>query len=542
MKPIKHSLRIQIKCLDGIQVWDNKRQEGSSLCKLNKVSAIVSVSRNRRTKSTGSSLPLQPAGTVETCQNVDQSFRYKAFWDCDLKEEHTIVFDTNLHRHGKKHDKNLSRNNMNFAQQEDTFESKTFQIVVGLKRADEFIVFAASALSIHGPVDSMDMNLPLRPVGVSSPSSYDLQFLGSSPKHQALKPVYFSQDPSRKFCLAMDACLKVTVSVHNQISWYQKQIQEMSGNAPPSTISNLRAKATLPMPTTSSGFRLQDRKVQSERVLANELMAPPHALPRAFSQSINYDPFQVDEREIERNGMNAQNSVPGIGHSMYEYRDGIQDRFTQMYPSESNNPSFHQPQLSVYMDQPGQHYNDVMLSPSNRQSSVSNVHRPRIELPPNTRNEQVRLQMKTNDRGASKKSIIRKQNPKNKKSNKRHVQRPKSALEAFGDLYNALGDVAKEMAKEDRDSSSSYSSSYSHSSRSYSYSDEDEDESFTDESSRPTIPGLVNTRDEGLPVHEDLTVNSYAMSLAAKKGRSMSESRSESYDATTYTDDDYTQY
>mmetsp|Transcript_16486 Transcript_16486/g.31249 ORF Transcript_16486/g.31249 Transcript_16486/m.31249 type:complete len:91 (-) Transcript_16486:510-782(-) len=69
--------------------------------------------------------------------------------------------------------------------------------------------------------------------------------------------------------------------------------------------------------------------------------------------------------------------------------------------------------------------------------------------------------------------------------------------------------------------------SYSHSNNSsYSSSfsdveddddDDDDDESFSDESSRPTVPEHVKTKRESMPVHEDLTVNSYALSLAARR-------------------------
>lgn len=217
MKAVKHTLQLQLKSIDGIQVWDSRRQEGSSrLCKLNKISAIVSFTRNRKTKSTGPSLPLQPAGTVETCQRPDQSFRYKLFWDCDLKEEHTILFETNLHRSRKPSQSwpALDRERAlllgtagESSAKDDCYESKTFEIIVGLKRSDEFIVFAASALSIDGPVDSVDLSLPLRSFALT----------GSSANHRYKPQVYFKQDPGRKFALAEDACLNVTVSVHNQI-------------------------------------------------------------------------------------------------------------------------------------------------------------------------------------------------------------------------------------------------------------------------------------------------------------------------------------
>jgi len=105
-----------------------------------------------------------------------------------------------------------------------------------------------------------------------------------------------------------------------------------------------------------------------------------------------------------------------------------------------------------------------------------------------------------------------------KKQLKKSNQQPKtkSAMEAFGDLYDALGNVANEMAVDGKSMSMSKSMSKS---RSYSSSsgDEDDDEySSSDESSKPTIPGTVGKK-RSTSVRDDLTVDSYARSLAEKE-------------------------
>jgi len=116
--------------------------------------------------------------------------------------------------------------------------------------------------------------------------------------------------------------------------------------------------------------------------------------------------------------------------------------------------------------------------------------------------------MKSSSRGAPK-SDSKKQQPKTK-----------STMEAFSDLYDALGDVAKEMTEADRNKSRSRSRSSSRGrSGSYSWSsgeEDDDDYSSSDDSSKPTIPGSV-ANGKSMSVRDDLTVDSYALSLADKK-------------------------
>lgn len=89
---------------------------------------------------------------------------------------------------------------------------------------------------------------------------------------------------------------------------------------------------------------------------------------------------------------------------------------------------------------------------------------------------------------------------------------PKNSLEAFGNLMEALGNVAKMGTKKDSSDEDASASTYDDED-----DDDDEDESSSDESSLPTLPDKIKIGRKGLEVNEELTVNSYALSLAARK-------------------------
>lgn len=563
MKVVRHTLQLQLKCIDGIQVWDSRRQEGSSLCKLNKISAIASFTRNRKTKSTGSSLPLQPAGPVETCQRSDQSFRYKVFWDCDLKEEHTIVFETNLHRATSRKKMQswssldqerlfLGANGGSFSK--DVYESKTFQIVIGLKRLDEFVVFAASALSIQGPFDSMDLSLPLRPFDRT----------GSSPLNQN-QQVYFKQDPGRKFALAEDACLNLTVSVHNQITFHQNQLLSVSENVA-NKLPNNNGKSYTSIYSASFGFIPNERKVQSERVLPVDHHIALQPEIRAYSQRDFTNRNGTHRMEAWHNS--GLDQPVAYSHAMFQENivQHEQEQYPDMHPVDNQNefasfppidPNGGVAQRTIYEENMKHRLNTFPAPPRAQEVPFSHSHansfqqtrmpishqemQPRRTMNHDSNMKSERWKSRNGNMASSKNRYERKSN------NRRHKKKPKGTLEAFNDFYNALGDVAKQMVTENRDDVSSRSYSYSNSNSSYSSSfsdgdDEyDEEGSYSDESSRPTIPGHVKTKRESTPVHEDLTVNSYAISLAARR-RSTVEGRSGSYDTASYTDDGYNEY
>ena len=265
MKAIKHSIQINIHCIDGIQVWDHKRKNNdTSLRKLSKITAIVALSRNRNTESTGSSLPLQPTGSANSCQSQqDGSFRYKAAWDPDIEnassntqtQEQSLLLETNLHpiRQTRSRSMSRSRSRQPLQQQQQhqqqhqhqqqqqqhqqhqhqqqhiyspAFESKTFQVTIGLQRGDKFIVFAASAITIDGPVDDVQIKLPLSPVGMedclpkSLSQSQSQSQLQNAQGNWNIKPKHFKRDSARKFGLAKNAFIGATISIHNATCEY----------------------------------------------------------------------------------------------------------------------------------------------------------------------------------------------------------------------------------------------------------------------------------------------------------------------------------
>ena len=171
MKSIKHWIEIQVHSLDGILVYDGKKKSVNSVRRLNKVSAIASFSRNRKTESTHPSLPVQPTGKEDT-KNKDGSYRYIARWntdefddtrsrrsyfdDEDIADAEPVLLETNLHPRKKEKRKRRSRRNNNDDIDElAPYEPKDFDIFVGMKRQDEFIVFGTSKITITFPILSI---------------------------------------------------------------------------------------------------------------------------------------------------------------------------------------------------------------------------------------------------------------------------------------------------------------------------------------------------------------------------------------------------
>lgn len=275
MKAVKHTIEITIQFIDGIQVWDHKRQPNNSLKKLNKITAIVAISRNRKTTSTGSSLPLQPASGKSNLSRskTDASIRYMAPWDPSFQEKLSILLKTNLHPleesnsstvnsssssnssihnsasrprsrsrsksitrsltkslskskkqrqvTGQGKSKDMGKSNAS----SENFDSKSYQVTVGLQRGDEFIVIAASVLTINGPVDDAMIKLPLCPVGVGKEAEIQavqqrLRSGSGIDGNWNLQPIFFHNDSARQFGLAKNAFLGATVSVHNPTCEY----------------------------------------------------------------------------------------------------------------------------------------------------------------------------------------------------------------------------------------------------------------------------------------------------------------------------------
>jgi len=242
MKSIKHWIEIQVHSLDGILVYDGKRKSGNSVRRLNKVSAIASFSRNRKTESTHPSLPVQPTGKENT-QNKDGSYRYIARWntdefddtrsrrsyfdDEDIADAEPVLLETNLHpRKKEKRNRHSRRNNNDDIDELAPYEPKDFDIFVGMKRQDEFIVFGTSKITINATVDEADIRLPLYPMGEQKKVKHDDN---SKVSDYEVEPIHFDNDVTRKFALAKDAYLTATISVSDTASYCIRKMNQLSG-------------------------------------------------------------------------------------------------------------------------------------------------------------------------------------------------------------------------------------------------------------------------------------------------------------------------
>lgn len=134
-----------------------------------------------------------------------------AAWDPDVHIDHgeengvgcKVVLETNLHslknpKQGDPHDPNAQ-----------DFEAKTFEVMFGLERKSEFLVFAASVLTINSVADNVRIQLPLYPVGKASRANR-----GPGSNHNLeIAPISFVNDTARKFGLARDASVLAVISV-----------------------------------------------------------------------------------------------------------------------------------------------------------------------------------------------------------------------------------------------------------------------------------------------------------------------------------------
>lgn len=113
---------------------------------------------------------------------------------------------------------------------------------------------------------------------------------------------------------------------------------------------------------------------------------------------------------------------------------------------------------------------------------------------------------------------------------------PKSSLQALGDFMQALGGVAKMGRKNGSDSSSGDEETDA--------DDDDDDDDVSessDDSSLPTLPEKIKILGAKSDVHDELTVNSYALSLAEKM-RDREETRRKPAVESREDHDTYAQY
>jgi len=570
MKGLKHTIELKINSIEGIQVLDHKRDVSSnSLRKLNKISAIISMSRNKRTQTVGASMPLLPAVGVDSRCN-DNSFRYKAIWDEKDVTSQTMKIETNLHpiksSGESRRGRSRSRTREAAHNPDQKYESKSFHLTVGLKRGEEFIIFASSAMKIDGPIQNVQIRLPLKPTG---PTTQDN--MNENTWYQ--QPLFFKQDSARKFGIAHDAYIGATISVNNATTFYQLQLQNMSQKV-------IDQDATAGQKNTNQNNELTG-PMPPQRMVERVVSDP------VFQEQNKMDPRQTGNQHMNTQmnmHMNTQMNMQMANAKQYAGHHGQQ-------PSVPHNSNFGGPHFRTPS---GNHLHEgsprlLAGRPSNEihrhhshgsqshgethrsdGSKMNIIHRPpsygsygdshrsggngiplkmmqrvgsRPPPPPGYNSRQVMPSQEQRDdevsgqrgrsrqthRGGRKNPRDRSLEPSRRSRSRgpeRSNREPKlkaaskpTTAEAFGNLFHALDAVAKDMGK---DSSGSHSTSSSPSGSSGSGSREDEDDySSSTESSAPPIPKMLRTKDKSLSVRDDLTENSYALSLAEKRGRRM---------------------
>jgi hypothetical protein len=225
-KAIKHIVEIHIQNIQGIHVFDRKlpHQEGQGGPRgLNKISAIASIRRNKNVTTSGTSYPLQPSSNL---QSSNGSYLYHANWNhSDAKDTSSrIALQTNLHPLPKQQQQKKNKNIMYlFDQQQQVntnkFEPKRFDVVIGLKRGNEFVVLATSLIHIDKEMANEEMTLPLIPI-MATTSRNKSRTKGDHP-HDDLTTA-FADDENRYFSLDAGAVLHCSVSVSCHDTWHKK--------------------------------------------------------------------------------------------------------------------------------------------------------------------------------------------------------------------------------------------------------------------------------------------------------------------------------
>ncbi len=221
---VSYSIAITVLSLDGVVVLDSKRPQGLAPQQLNKIRAIASFSRNKRTETTAASRPLVP-GRNDRKRIHSNKIRYMTLWDDDNGGESiydgeegakgsTVVLETNLHKSKK------TRSGFNF---------KSFEVVIGLIRGVTTSVLGVSILNVNGPTDGvLEFDLPLCPLGMETMQEFedvddgmstgvssfimDRQGRGASGCWK-MAPVMIDGDFGRQYKLAKNASMKVGVQV-----------------------------------------------------------------------------------------------------------------------------------------------------------------------------------------------------------------------------------------------------------------------------------------------------------------------------------------
>ena len=139
-------------------------------------------------------------------------------WEDDMDDpEYEVLLQSNLHTRSKF---------------DTRFEPKEFEIVVGLMRGDSTTVLGVSVLSVYGPQEEIEMDLPLFPLGFEEAQPLDdgdeSVGVSSFTRDRAnelgvawdLERIRFDDDLARGFVLAKNASFKVRIEVVDTVSKY----------------------------------------------------------------------------------------------------------------------------------------------------------------------------------------------------------------------------------------------------------------------------------------------------------------------------------
>jgi len=217
---MKHTVIITLLSIDGIIVYDNKKSQNAPPQQLNKISAIVSFSRKRRTETSLPSKPLIP-GKSSKHNYRKGGHRYMTLWDNNPDKIKEVVMETNLQTKSKR---------------DRRFEMKTFEVVVGLKRGNFTTVLGVSILNVNGPTRIKEFKMPLVPMGMEDmkESNNDDQTVGvssfidtgGSGSPWEAEPIHFGDDFGRKFNIAKNASVRVKIEVVDTANYAKQELKK----------------------------------------------------------------------------------------------------------------------------------------------------------------------------------------------------------------------------------------------------------------------------------------------------------------------------
>ena len=199
MSPQSHTVQVTVLGLNGITLTGTNTREAAV-----ETSAIVSFSRK---KSIHASVP--SCNLINVGEDRDQSdirgkvhnSRYMTIWKYDddtMTDGCLITFQTKLHK--KKGTAG--------------FETRSFDVNVGLIQGSESISLGTSLLNITGPVHGMQFDLPIRSLdAVSSKNEKNIFGRNGNGCTAPGTSVRFTSDSKTSFGLDSDASLRIHVAI-----------------------------------------------------------------------------------------------------------------------------------------------------------------------------------------------------------------------------------------------------------------------------------------------------------------------------------------